>query len=193
MVGCFCQGSREATSHKTRLEAKKICEALAKNHPHSEEYQILDRRVRLCGNVQKLAEMNAASLAFFDELELYIASLKDYWGQFPLSMKIKLVLTRNIQLLAKLSDQPLPGPDDKSGRDKIMTFCQTLVDCSLPHLGHHAFAPDDPSVSGLLADVFTTLNASVQGMSNQVGDDCEQMEACNAATKECQKALKDHD
>ena len=162
------------------------------NHPHTEELQILQRRLRVCKAAQKINEMSPASLAAFDELKVSIACLKEFWEDFPTTLRVKLVLVESITVLGHLEKTAISGADDMVNQDKIKKFAVSLTDVALPHLGQAAYSPDDPAVSGLIASAFTLLETKMQVLCQEYGgNQKDQAFAVELAMNDCEKALED--
>lgn len=162
------------------------------SHPYTEELQILERRIRQCKAAQKINDMSAASLAVFDKLKVSVACLKNFFEEFPTTLRVKLVLVQGIIVLGQLEKTEISGEDDMAGQDQVKKLTESLVDVALPHLGQTAFNPEDPAVSGLLASCFTTLESKVQELVKvDGGNQKDQAWDVEVAMRDCEKALED--
>ena len=150
----------------------------------SSELQALERRVRECQNAQKLAEFTVPSLAGWDELQLTLESLKDYFDIFPIELKTKLTYVRVIRRMEALKE--VEWQDDSDDHELHLRGSE-LIDSLMPHLGSDSWDPLDASYAGLLGQTFLALEGNVKELENGNAEDDT---AIKKAAAECLEALK---
>ena len=70
-------------------------------HPHSNELQTLERRLRVCSNLQKLSETSLAKWAsLVPELEMILNA--DWWPIFPMALKLKITHAKAMTLMDEI-------------------------------------------------------------------------------------------
>ena len=161
--------------------------SLEQCHPHSNELQVLQRRVRLCVALQRLAEPTASKLSCWGELDDTLKAVKDYWEAFLIEMKVKITVARQMQLLEAIGTMKVKAGDDSEGEleEKVLL----LVDSVLPCFGDSEWNPmTKPSNSALCYLVFSELDRVVTSL--QMGQELPDG-ALESATEKFSELVKD--
>lgn len=156
-------------------------------HPHSNELQILRRRIRVCGHLQKFNDTPLTKWAteVQPELEATLNAVSDYWPTFPLHLKLKLAAARGMLLMSKLSSVKV---DAEHAAENLQTVVSTMVAQALPNTRSCEWQTLNPTNGALLQHVFQNLSAKVTALSNGEDISDEDMES---AAQSCTMALTD--
>ena len=139
--------------------------------------------------MQSICEKDAQAIASWEEYDLVLLAVKEYWVEFPILLKSKITLGVSIRRMRKLSEFDLDTMEDKKNQTKaFQSHVSTLFDGFLVHLGHEKWDASEPSHSALCVPAFSNLAAHVEAMqSGQAADDSDDI---SIATKDCQTVLE---